>query len=120
MQIGRILHQKLTARIIILASIFMATSLGLNAWKMSHQPDHSQEEAAELAKLQAKVDSLQANIDKHKQAFEQEKIIRDELNLQKEGETIIQLPGFPTPTPYPTTQPSPTPKVYQQWLEEVF
>jgi cell division protein FtsB len=120
MHIGRILHQKWTARLIIVLTLFMTFSLGINAWKMSHKPDHSQEESAELEKLQQQKDTLQSNISQHQQPFEKEKVIRDELNMQKEGETIIQLPNLPTPTPYPTFQPSPSPKVYKQWIKEVF
>lgn len=34
--------------------------------------------------------------------FAKEKIIRDELHMQKPGETILQLPSSPSPSPFIT------------------
>lgn len=82
---------------------------------MTHKPDHSTQESQELQKLEAQKQLLQSDVQKLKSPIEQEKIIRNELNLQKEGETIIQLPPMPSPTPHPTQFPSPTPKPYEEW-----
>ena len=118
MRIGRIVHHRLFAWGVVFFCLVMSVSLTRNAWKLSHQPDHSEQESLELQKLQEKADQLKKDLEKEKQPFEQEKIIRDELNMQKEGEIIIQLPSLPTPTPAPPAMPSPTPQIFQQWWLE--
>ncbi len=48
--------------------------------------------------------------------YAQEKIIRDELLLQKPDEAVIQLPALPTAAPVILT-PSPTPRPIDKWLK---
>lgn len=119
MRVGRIVHHKIFAWGVVIFCLVTSISLVRNAWKLSHQPDHSQEENKQLQELQSKVDKLQQDINTQQQPFEQEKIIRDELNMQKEGEIIIQLPLLPTSTPRPEPTSMPTPKVYEQWWEVI-
>lgn len=120
MRIGRIVHHRWSAWAFIFFCLVMSVSLVRNAWRLSHQPDHSGQEAAELQKLQEESEKLKKDLEKEQQPFEKEKIIRDDLNMQKEGEIIIQLPPLPTPTPQPTVIPSLTPQIYQKWWHEFF
>ncbi|MEO8581894.1 MAG: hypothetical protein ABI425_04975 [Patescibacteria group bacterium] len=118
MRIGRIVHHRWFAWGVVFFSLVTSGSLVRNSWKLSHQPDHTQEETQVLEKLKATADKLQQNLEKDQHPFEQEKIVRDQLNMQKEGEIIIQLPALPTPSPHTTPIPSPTPQIYHQWLNE--
>jgi cell division protein FtsB len=61
--------------------------------------------------------TLETNILKSKDPYEVEKILRNNLNLLKEGEVAIIIPN-PTPTPKPQ-QPEEKP-VYRQWIEALF
>ena len=60
---------------------------------------------------------LKTELARKKDPFETEKIIRNKLNMQKPGESIIILPpptiiaSSPTPTPLPN---------YQQWIDAFF
>jgi cell division protein FtsB len=117
MNISALLEKRWMARLAIILTIIFSISLIRNLWTASHQPDHTIQQSAEVDKLQNQVNQLQVAIEKEKDPFIQEKIIRDELNMQKNGEIIIQLPPLPTPTVQPQPSPTPTPQVYQQWIE---
>ena len=60
---------------------------------------------------------LKTNILKSKDPYEVEKILRNKLNLLKEGEIAIIIPD-PTPTPKQKKQPEKP--VYRQWIEALF
>lgn len=118
MRLGSIVHHRWFAWGFILFCLVMSVSLIRNSWRLSHQVDHSQQEAEDLQKLQETAEQLKQDIQREQTPFEQEKVIRNQLNMQKEGEIIIQLPPLPTPTPQPTLIPTPTPQIYQQWWNE--
>ncbi len=61
--------------------------------------------------------SLKTEILKNNDVNEQEKIIRDKLNLLKDGEIAVIIPK---PTRTPTPPKKPVLAVYQQWLQVFF
>jgi len=60
---------------------------------------------------------LKTNILKSKDPYEIEKILRNKLNLLKEGEIAIIIPD-PIPTPKQRKQPSKP--IFKQWMEALF
>ncbi|MFH1827101.1 MAG: hypothetical protein ABH812_01545, partial [bacterium] len=60
---------------------------------------------------------LQTNILKSQDPYEVEKIIRNKLNLLKDGEVALIIPR---PTTIPKKQKVEAKPVYNQWLEILF
>jgi len=61
--------------------------------------------------------TLRTSILKSQDPYEVEKIIRNKLNLLKEGEIAIIIPN---PTPVPKKQTAEAKPVYKQWIEALF
>jgi cell division protein FtsB len=72
---------------------------------------------AEYEKTKHEQIQLKTNIIKSRDSYEQEKIMRNQLGLEKPGETTIIVP-LPTPTPPPPT-PTPAPP-FMQWYRLFF
>lgn len=66
----------------------------------------------EYEQVQKRHIQLKTQIIKSQDQYEQEKIMRNELGLQKPGETTVIIPR-PTPLP-PTPTPTPVP-LYMKW-----
>lgn len=65
------------------------------------------------------VDTLQRQLDTAKSPFAKEKIMRDQLLLQKPGEYVVQLPDLPVPE----VTPIPSPKTLtplEEWQKLLF
>ena len=60
---------------------------------------------------------LKTNILKSKDPYEIEKILRNKLNLLKEGEIAVIIPN---PTSTPKQAKTPERPVYQQWIDALF
>lgn len=67
----------------------------------------------ENSKLSSNIADLKQKTDYSQTDFAKEKIIRNELLLQKPNEYIIQLPENMPPVPSPS--PSPSPKPIEEW-----
>ena len=115
MRLQDLLHHRIFAWTVIVLTIIMTGSMISNLWQVTHRPDNTVGQAEEVRVLENQLEQLKKDIEKQQSPENQEKVIRDQLNMQKEGEVIIQLPPLPTPTPFPTPNPSPTPQIYQQW-----
>lgn len=117
MNIRRILQNKWIARLFVLFTVLSSISLAHSIWLSSHRPNHTPEQAMEVERLQQQANQLRNDVEQVNDPFFQEKTIRDELNMQKEGEVILQIPDLPVPTAAPPATATPTPEVYEKWLE---
>ena len=73
----------------------------------------------EIAQIASEVSGLEKQVQLASSSAAQEKIIRDELLMQKPGEIVVQMPSLTTtPEPVITTSSEVTP--WQQWLELLF
>ncbi len=69
----------------------------------------------ELHQMASEVSRLEQKVSVASSAAAQEKIIRNELLMQKPGEYVVQLPPLETTTPTPTPAPSLSP--WQGWQQ---
>lgn len=53
----------------------------------------------EINQIEGQVADLEAELEHASSEFAKEKIIRDELLMQKPGEFVIQMPPIPSPSP---------------------
>ncbi len=77
------------------------------------------EVTTELEKIKQENDALAAAVAEAQTPLAQEKIIRNELLLQKPGERVIQIIAKDTAAP-PSPTPSPTPTPWEEWKEVLF
>lgn len=73
----------------------------------------------EIEQIASDVFYLQTRLDEATSAAGQEKIVRNELLMAKDGEIVVQLPPLPTPSPSITLTSSPIP-IWQEWVNVIF
>ena len=73
-----------------------------------------QQKKAALEKQRNKLAELKKKLNLAEQEFTKEKLIRDELLLQKPGEKIIQV-SLPKDNLFPTAPPTPSPNNWRLW-----
>lgn len=115
----KLLNTRIFAWGVLIFTLVFTLSAFHRMWVLTHQPDPSQAMAQEVESLKTQVLGQQQEFDSAQQTFFQEQIIRNDLNMQRPGETVIQVPLLPTATPFVTPTPLPTQPVPQQWLELV-
>ncbi|MBP9782076.1 hypothetical protein KBC89_05480 [Candidatus Woesebacteria bacterium] len=73
----------------------------------------------EVESLKSKQEQLQKQLEESQLPFNQEKILRNELRQQKEGDIVIQIPSI---APQITPPPSPTPTIsnWEGWMKVIF
>lgn len=73
----------------------------------------------EVEALKNKQNDLQKQLEESQLPFNQEKILRNELRQQKEGDIVIQIPSI---APQISPPPSPTPTItnWKAWMEVIF
>lgn len=69
--------------------------------------------------LQARIIAAEQQLEAAQTPFYQEKKLRDEFLLQREGEIIILLPDV-SPLPLPEPTPSPSPSAWEEWQSLLF
>ncbi len=105
--------------IFIILSIICYTSLSNAASRREVAAANVQllRESVDAQKLE--VSELRTDLEIANHPFTKEKMLRDELLLQKEGEIVFKLPDIPEVSPSPTPTPTPvTPWV--EWKEVLF
>ena len=108
-------QRQLTIRIVTILFFVMCLLLVRNAWNIwstTRQPvvnDDSLEAERE------KNAELKQDIGRWSEDFQKEMVIREELNMQKENESVLQVPPFPSVTSNPLPTPTPTPSNLQEW-----
>ena len=73
----------------------------------------------EVESLKSKQEQLKKQLEESQLPFNQEKILRNELRQQKEGDIVIQIPSI---APQITPPPSPTPTIsnWEGWMKVIF
>lgn len=104
----------LTAFLVTLVALVAVISLQRTVQKTRLSSENTRVLEQEVAKIASEISSLEKQALQAEHSITQEKIIRDELLLQKPGETIVQLPAVsPRPLPSPSLIPTLTP--WQEW-----
>lgn len=105
-----------------LGAISLTILVGLLVWSLEknrHEIDQAVEKIEtaqnETNQLQAQLDSINKAIDAAQTPLAKEKIWRNELLLQKDGEYVLML-VYPSPTPAPTDFVSPEAN-WRKWWE---
>ncbi len=113
----RLLASPLTMILVVVGAGLLLVSL----WGTVKRAQSSAEQVVVLdqenQKMASEVLKLQNQVAVASTSAAQEKIIRDELLLQKSGEYVVQLPPLEVTRPSPTPEPSLTP--WQAWKKEV-
>jgi cell division protein FtsB len=115
----RYLGHPLVLVVFTLLSALISLSLysGLKRTRIStEQVDVLEQEINQIAR---DVSELEKEVQVASTSGAQEKIIRDELLMQKPGERVVQLPEVEA-SPVPRPSPSPTPTNWQQWRQILF
>jgi cell division protein FtsB len=111
---GRWLFHPLTALSLTLLTLVMVISLRQTAQKTQISSEETMVLDQEVQKIASEISQLQEQVELAEHPFTQEKILRNELLLQKPGEYVVQLPEVSVPPqPQPTPSPSLTP--WQAW-----
>lgn len=98
---------------LVALAVIASTSTSLNNYKKTFDKISALEK--ENSQIAGEVEQLEQKKVLSETTFMQEKIIRDELLMQKPGEYVIQLPSNLPPQPTPESSPSPRP--IDAWLE---
>ncbi len=115
----RYLGHPLVLIVFTLLSALISLSLysGLKRTRISsEQVDVLEQEIGQIAR---DVSELEKDVQIASTSGAQEKIIRDELLMQKPGERVIQMPEVEA-SPIPRPSPSPTPTNWQRWQMVLF
>lgn len=103
-----------------IGAICLTIIVGIVAWSLvkPHPTTQTSTEVLqvldqEVAQLARQVSDVERQANASQSALAQEKILRNELLLQKPGEWILQLPPDPSPSPLPS--PTPTPPPVEVW-----
>ena len=92
MSIKKILFHPLVFLLISLASLLLIFSLYQNAQEITNSTTDLKKIELEVDQKEQKIESLENQLNQAQTNFTKERIIRDELLMQKEGELIIQIP----------------------------
>jgi hypothetical protein len=115
----RILYSPLVAVIITIIVGIICTSLYMNAYRIQ-QSEHSVTKLeVEVASAEAKLAIIESTAQMSTSSTAKERLIREQLLLQRPGEFIVQLPDLPVPSPTPVTPPAAV-RPWQQWKELLF
>ncbi len=114
-----LLFHPITVIVITIASMLYFFSLRSTTQKAQRPNETVNELKQEVSNLASEVSELEARVAASQTEFAREKIIRDELLMQKPGEYVIQL-GEQGAQPAATTAPPPTPTPWEEWKKLLF
>lgn len=107
-------------RIVLVILILTSISLLWNLISLATSRVSTEELSQEVQLLQTEVETLEQEVTKGESEFEQESIIRNELNMKKSDEIILQIP-IPSHTPTPENpQVKDTTPIFRKWLQILF
>lgn len=112
----RLLYHPLTILATTLLAVIFALSLYTSRQKMRTSTEQISVLEQEVDQMANEVYQLNYQVQTATSSAAQEKIIRDELLMQKQGEIIVQLPPIDE-VKLPTSSPSPSPEPWQQWRD---
>jgi hypothetical protein len=94
----RILYNQITVIIFTIITISICISLYLSAHQLGSSTQRVSDLEKQVKQQQDDVVQLQNSLEKSKQPFAKEKIMRDQLLLQQPGEYVVQLPEISRPS----------------------
>lgn len=110
----RWLTHPLVIALLTLAGLIFSYSLTTNLHRTRSSTEHLSVLEQEVEEMASETLELEERAAKAQSQEAQEKIIRDELLMQKPGEVIVQLPEINrSDLPLPSPSPSPTP--WEAW-----
>lgn len=115
----RWLYHPLVVLILTLVGLGFSYSLYSNIKKTRSSTEHVSVLEQETLQIASEVSLLQEKLNSAQSPANQEKIIRDQLLMQKPGETVVQLPPL-TASAATTTAPRPSPKPAEAWNQLLF
>ncbi len=115
----KIFENKLTLIIVIILVAVFSISLKKTRLKTEYSEKVLKQKSLGVEKLKEDVSKLEEKNRVLDNKFYKEKIIRNELLMQKPGEVVIQLPPEAT-QPSPTLSPTPTPSNIKRWEKLIF
>lgn len=116
---GKIFENKLVLITAVILVVIFSISLRKTRLKTEYSAYVLEQKEAGVKELEAEVKNLKQKNEQVKNEYYQEKIIRNELLMQKPGEVVLQLPPE-VKKPTPTTTPTPTPENVMKWKQVVF
>lgn len=115
MSIKKIIFHPLTVSVFSILGAIFWWSLHRNAEQIRNSTENVALLDQEIAQTASEISQLENNLDEASLLFNQERIARDELLLQKPGEYTVQFPPITSPEPSTTPVASKTP--WQAWQE---
>lgn len=111
-----LLYHPVTIVLVLLVAILFNVSLNQSAQKAQVSIKNVALLEQEIRQMTSDVSRLEQDLETAGLSFTQEKILRNELRQQKDGEIVFQVPDFELPevSPEPTPEP-PTP--WEEWQE---
>lgn len=109
----------LVIALLTFAGLVFSYSLIANLQRTRNSTEHLAVLEQEIAEMASEVSGLENQLENAQSTEAQEKIIRDELLMQKPGETLVQLPEL-SKEDLPLPSPSPTPTPWEEWRELLF
>src|SRR5579859_1088600 len=110
--LGKIVYSKAAIVLATIVTILVCLSLYLNSRALGgHSQDSLKTLQAQLDNEKTQVSQLQQVLTDAKSSYAKEKIIRDQLLMQKPGEYVVQLPDLPTLS----LSLAPTAKILSPW-----
>jgi len=110
-------HPIMILLVIVLVIVFFI-SLNQSEQRAASSNEEIVELEQEVAQIENSVDELEQQLEVAGHPITKEKVIRDELLLQKEGEYVFQLPEIEIEEKPVEVAETPTP--WQQWKEVLF
>lgn len=115
----RLLYHPLTILAVTLLAVIFALSLHTSRQKMRTSTEQISVLEQEVDQMANEVYQLNYQVQTATSSAAQEKIIRDELLMQKPDEIIVQLPPIDE-VKMPLPSPSPSPDPWQEWWALIF
>src|SRR5579859_6693189 len=110
--LSKILYSKVVIVLATVATVLVCVSLYLNSSELGgHSQDSLQTLQTQLDSEKTQVAQLQQVLTDAKSSYAKEKIIRDQLLMQKPGEYVVQLPDLTTLS----LSLAPTAKILSPW-----
>lgn len=114
-----LLHSRVK-KLAILVTFLICLGLLKNLWEQWQRSPSVQEDTVTVEELEAKKKEVLEKIESDNSDFSQEETIRNELNMKKDGEIILQLPPLPTTSPDIDPTPTATLRPLPAWKEQIF
>lgn len=119
--IRRLIFNPITLIFLTILSIIFSISLHKSAQKTTRSAHNLASVEQEVAQIETEVEQLELALESAEQPLAKEKIIRNELMMQKPGECVIQIADELTQLAASTAaEIKPTPTPWEEWRELLF